>query len=100
MQNNNFFSSRGDLVPMNPASLALSSGATLLAADKNTGRLVSKEALSDRCRALLAGTAMENTATLSAIEAYCRQVAPLGGQRYKLIADAYAAAAAARIARW
>jgi hypothetical protein len=97
MQNNGFFPVRSDLVPMNPAALAPYPAGPVNPA---AGRQVSKEALSDQCRALLAYTAMENSLTLSAIEAYCRQTAPLGEHRYKLIADAYAMAAAARIARW
>jgi hypothetical protein len=93
MQNNNFLSVRGEFIPANNAlSLAMT--------DRMTGMRVSKEAINDRCRALLAYGAMENAMTLSAIEAHCNAVAPNGAPRYKSIADAYAAAAASRIARW
>lgn len=51
-------------------------------------------------RALLTNTALQNTAALSALEAHCLQVAPLGDARYKLIVDAYAMGAANTIARW
>jgi len=51
-------------------------------------------------RALLASTAMENVGALSAMEGYLCQVAPSGAHRYKLIADAYAVAAARVISDW
>ena len=92
MQNNSFLPVRNDLAPMNHTAL--------LTLDKGAGLQVSKEVQNDRCHALLTGAAMENVMTLSAIEAHCNQVAPLGAHRYKLIADAYAMSAAARIARW
>lgn len=54
----------------------------------------------EKCRAVLAMSAMENAAILSAMEAYCYKTAPFGELRYRHIADAYAASAALRIARW
>ncbi|MDR0531382.1 MAG: hypothetical protein LBG83_04880 [Oscillospiraceae bacterium] len=51
-------------------------------------------------RAILASTAMENVGALSAMEGYLCQIAPSGAHRYKLIADAYAVAAARVISDW
>ena len=66
----------------------------------NILRSASQEVLHDKCRALLACTAMENAMMLSALEVTCYRAAPFGEHRYKQIADAYAASAAARIRRW
>lgn len=51
-------------------------------------------------RAILASTAMENVGALSAMEGYLCQISPSGAHRYKLIADAYAIAAARVISDW
>jgi len=51
-------------------------------------------------RALLATTALENLGAMSAMESYLCQIAPSGAHRYKLVADAYAMAAARAVSDW
>lgn len=51
-------------------------------------------------RAFLTNTALQNVAALSALEAHCIQIAPIGEARYKHIVDAYAMGAANAVARW
>ena len=63
-------------------------------------RRAGQEVAHEQCRAMLAYTAMENAAMLSAMEAFCYRTAPFGEVRYKKIADAYAAGAVNRILRW
>ena len=65
-----------------------------------TFRRADQEAAHEQCRAVLAYTAMENAAMLSAMEAFCYRTAPFGEERYKRIADAYTTGAVARILRW
>ena len=54
----------------------------------------------ERCRALLAKSAMENAAALSALESHLREVAPLGAPRYKALADTFCITTAMRLANW
>lgn len=51
-------------------------------------------------RALLANTAMQNTAALTALEQHLMQAVPLGEARYKHIVDSYAMAAAQTVLNW
>jgi hypothetical protein len=50
--------------------------------------------------ALLAGSALQNLGALSSLEAQLTQLAPQGAERYQHIVDAYAMAAAVRMAVW
>jgi hypothetical protein len=57
------------------------------------------QALSLANKALLAGVAMENTAILSTMAEYLRQTAPAGSEHYRLLVNAYVAAATNMIRR-
>lgn len=54
----------------------------------------------DYCRAILAKTALEHTAALSAIENQAINMAPQNADLYRDIVDAYAGGAANKIRRW
>ena len=105
MQNKDFFADTSIVAAQPTTALScqpsqINAAMLYAAADKNTQQQLTKAALSDQCRALLAATAMENTLMLSAMEAHCTQVAPLGAHRFKAIADAYVIGTVKRIERW
>ena len=56
--------------------------------------------LHEQGRAALAGTALENVVSLSALAENLTSIAPSGERRYHAIVDAYALGAANKIARW
>lgn len=106
MKNNDFFSD-SSIVPVKGGTTIapyqpnqMNTAMMLAAAAPATRQRITKEALSDQCRALLTVSAMENVLMLSVLESHCCQQAPTGEQRYKAIADAYTMGAVNKIARW
>lgn len=57
-------------------------------------------AMKDRCRALLAKTALEHTAALSMIEQQAVEMSPGNAEEFREIIKAYAAGAANQLRRW
>lgn len=57
-------------------------------------------AMKDRCRALLAKTALEQTAALSMIERQAETMAPENAEEFHEIVKAYAAGASDQLRRW
>lgn len=58
------------------------------------------EAGHDRCRALLAQSALQNAGSLSAMATRLSSIAPQGSEHYRAIVDAYARNAAQQVERW
>lgn len=58
------------------------------------------EAGHDRCRALLAQSALQNTGSIAAMATRLSSIAPMGSEHYQAIVDAYARNAAVQIERW
>ena len=90
----------------NPGGLSVIDKPTGLAAiSQNIGaistyRRANQEIAHEQCRAMLAYTAMENAAILSAMEAACYRISPFGEDMYGRILAAYTAGAVNRILRW
>lgn len=105
MPNKDFFSDSSIVPAKGTKTIApyqpnqMNAAMLLAAADKNTQMQLTKAAISDQCRALLACSAMENVLMLSVMEAHCCQTAPSGEQRYKAIVDAYTIGAVNAIAQ-
>ena len=57
-------------------------------------------AMKDRCRALLAKTALEHTAALSMMEQQAEEMSPGNAEEFREIVRAYAAGAANQLRRW
>ena len=77
---------------------------TLFAAPSRSLNVLQKEAtfcaMKDRCRALLAKTALEHTAALSMMEQQAVEMAPGNAEEFREIVKAYAAGAASQLRRW
>lgn len=61
---------------------------------------VAFNAMKDRCRALLAKTALEHTAALSMMEQLAAGMSPGNAEEFREIVKAYAAGAANQLRRW
>lgn len=57
-------------------------------------------AMKDRCRALLAKTALEHTAALSMMEQQAAEMAPGNADEFREIVKAYASGASNQLRRW
>lgn len=91
----------GNVVTLAPVTKPLSPS-TWLANRSNQG-LVQRaitEATQGECQALLTKAALDNVATLSALEAQLCFMAPMGEARYKTLIDSYTMTTAMRIAGW
>ncbi|MFV0529145.1 MAG: hypothetical protein ACK5MN_10560 [Lachnospiraceae bacterium] len=105
MPNDDFFANtsiapvRGTAITPYPAG-QINSAMLYAAADKPTQQRLTKEFLSNQCRALLTIDALQNTMLISIVEMHCNQQAPLSEQRHKMIVDAFVASTANRIVRW
>lgn len=88
-----------EVIPSAPAKRSLSA---LFAS--RAGNLMLQDAMleagHDRCRALLAQSALQNTGSLAAMAARLSSIAPQGGEHYRAIVDAYARNAAMQVERW
>jgi hypothetical protein len=58
------------------------------------------EAGHDRCRALLAQSALQNTGSIAAMATRLSSIAPMGSEHYRSLLDAYAKGATEQLERW
>ena len=88
-----------EVIPSAPAKRSLSA---LFAS--RAGNLMLQDAMleagHDRCRALLAQSALQNTGSLAAMATRLSSIAPQGDEHYRAIVDAYARNAAMQVERW
>lgn len=88
-----------EVIPSIPARRSINSFLT-----SRAGNIMLQDAMlevgHDRCRALLAQSALQNTGSLAAMAARLCNIAPHGSEHYRAIVDAYARNAAEQVERW
>lgn len=88
-----------EVIPSIPARRSISS---ILAS--RAGSIMLQDAMlevgHDRCRALLAQSALQNTGSLAAMATRLSSIAPQGSEHYRAIVDAYARNATMQVERW
>jgi len=86
--------------PSTPAYYSSPSPSIATKGDISVMRRGSLAITTERCRAMVAGTAMENAAVMGALWEKCYSVAPWGDTAYAQIYSAYADAAADAVRRF
>lgn len=95
-----------EIISTNPYEAVTSTTgiSTLFAVPSRSINALQKEAalcaMKDRCRALLAKTALEHTAALSMMEQQAEEMSPRNAEEFREIVRAYAAGAADQLRRW
>lgn len=88
-----------EVIPSIPARRSINSFLT-----SRAGSIMLQDAMlevgHDRCRALLAQSALQNAGALAAMATRLCSIAPHGSEHYHAIVDAYARNAAEQIERW
>lgn len=101
-EGNNTFSLSGISITPNIVTPHKSLSPTILMLAATSSRTLQNTMIEDtreQCNVLLVKSALENVATLSALEGHLQMVAPAGSNRYKMLLDTYTISLAMRLAK-